>query len=255
MRKQPFRTVLVLFTRDLRLHDQPALAAAVDRAERIVPLFVLDDAVRAAFGAPNRVAFLLDSLGDHDGSLRRRGREQPRRSVLDTPERIELPEGVEAGELPTLGELGARPTAAELPTGGETAGRPRLEAWLDDGLARYAELADNLAAEATSRLSPYLHFGCVSAGEVVARALEREGSEPFVRRLCWRDFNHQLLAANPETAHRDLRPRAAGWRDDEEGFAAWREGHTGYPLVDAGMRQYIPELGTPDYPEPMAVAA
>ncbi len=52
------RTVVVLFTRDLRLHDQPALAAAVERAERVVPLFVLDDAVLATFGAPNRLAFL-----------------------------------------------------------------------------------------------------------------------------------------------------------------------------------------------------
>ena len=121
------------------------------------------------------------------------------------------------------------------------AGRRRLDAWLDDGLARYVELADDLAADATSRLSPYLHFGCVSAGEVVARALEREGAEPFVRQLCWRDFNHQLLAARPELARDDLRPRSAAWRDDDEGFEAWREGRTGYPLVDAGMRQLMAE--------------
>ena len=63
----------VLFTRDLRVHDQPALAAAVDRAEQVVPLFVLDDAVLAAFGAPNRVAFLVDALRDLDASLRERG--------------------------------------------------------------------------------------------------------------------------------------------------------------------------------------
>ena len=128
-----------------------------------------------------------------------------------------------------------------MPEGGESAGRRRLDAWLDDGLARYVELADDLAADATSRLSPYLHFGCVSAGEVVARALEREGAEPFVRQLCWRDFNHQLLAARPELARDDLRPRSAAWRDDDEGFEAWREGRTGYPLVDAGMRQLMAE--------------
>jgi deoxyribodipyrimidine photo-lyase len=327
MDKRPLRTVVVLFTRDLRVHDQPALTAAVDRAERVVPLFVLDDAVLGAFGAPNRVAFLLDALGDLDASLRLRGgalvvrrgnvigetlrvaveagaeavfvgedvsayaqererrlrraltgsrielevfpgvtvvppgdlvpaggdhyrvftpywrrwREEPRRNVLAAPERIELPAGVETGRLPTLAELGAGQTAPELPEGGETAGRRRLERWLDDGLARYGELADVLAADATSRLSPYLHFGCVSPGEVATRALEREGSEPFVRQLCWRDFNHQLLAANPETAHQDLRPRAEGWRDDAEGLAAWRGGRTGFPLVDAGMRQLVRE--------------
>ena len=64
---------VVLFTRDLRLHDQPALAAAVAVAERVVPLFVFDDAVLARFGAPNRVAFLLDALRDLDASLRERG--------------------------------------------------------------------------------------------------------------------------------------------------------------------------------------
>ena len=130
---------------------------------------------------------------------------------------------------------GAARRPRQLPAGGETAGRRRLEAWFDDGLARYGELADDLAADATSRLSPYLHFGCVSAGEVVARALEREGAEPFVRQLCWRDFNHQLLAARPELAREDMRPRSAAWRDDDEalrglaggphGLSARRCGH------------------------------
>jgi deoxyribodipyrimidine photo-lyase len=75
----------------------------------------------------------------------------------------------------------------------------------------------------------------------VTRALEHEGAAPFVRQLCWRDFNHQLLAARPETATEDLRPRAAGWREDEEGLEAWQHGRTGYPLVDAGMRQLMRE--------------
>ena len=171
----------------------------------------------------------------------RRWREQPRRDVLAAPERIELPDGIDTGYWPASTGCGATRRPRRCPRGGETAGRRRLEAWLDDGLARYGELADDLAADATSRLSPYLHFGCVSAGEVVARALEREGAEPFVRQLCWRDFNHQLLAARPELAREDLRPRSAAWRDDDERFEAWREGRTGYPLVDAGMRQLMAE--------------
>jgi deoxyribodipyrimidine photo-lyase len=325
MRKH--RTVVVLFTRDLRVHDQPALAAAVDRGERVVPLFVLDDAVLAAFGAPNRVAFLVDALRDLDASLRARGgalvvrrgnvvgetvrlaldvdattvivsedvsayaqererrlrtglaaagaeldvcpgvtvvppgdlvpdgkdhfrvftpywnrwREQARRDTLTAPAQIRLPAGVEGGRVPEWRELQAGRPSPELPEGGESAGRRRLDAWLGSGLSRYAELADDLGADATSRLSPYLHFGCLSAGEVVERALEVEGAEPFVRQLCWRDFNHQLLAARPELAHEDLRPRPDAWREDEEGLVAWREGRTGYPLVDAGMRQLLRE--------------
>ena len=66
---------IALFTRDLRLHDNPALHAACDECERVLPLFVLDDTVLAWFGAPNRVAFLLESLGDLDRSLRRLGAE------------------------------------------------------------------------------------------------------------------------------------------------------------------------------------
>jgi len=327
MAKPLLRSAVVLFTRDLRVHDNPALSAALERAERVVPLFVLDDAVLVAFGAPNRIAFLLDALGDLGSSLRglggalvlRRGnvvgqtlrvaieagaeavflaedvsgyaqererrlrralaaqrieleafpgitvvppgdlapaggdhyrvftpywnrwREQPRRDVLPAPERVVLPEGIDHGSTPHPGELAGGTTAPDLPLGGERAGRRRLEAWLDDGLSRYAALADVPAADATSRLSPYLHFGCVSAGEVVARSLEHEGAEPFVRQLCWRDFNHQLLAARPETAHEDLRPRAGSWNEDEEALADWREGRTGVPLVDAGMRQLLRE--------------
>ena len=326
MEKHRLRTTVVLFTRDLRVHDHPALTAALERAERVIPLFVLDDAVLTAFGAPNRVAFLLDAFRDLDRSLRERGgalvvrrgnvvaetvkvaleaeadvvfvgedvsayaqererrlrtaltgarlelevfpgvtvvppgdlapaggdhfrvftpywrrwREEPRRDLLPAPERIELPDGLDVGARPTP-ELLKGKRAPGLPAGGETMGRRRLDAWLDGGLARYEELADDLAADATSRLSPYLHFGCVSAGEVVTRALEQEGSESFVRQLCWRDFNHQLLAAQPRIAHEDLRPRAAAWRDDDEGFQTWREGRTGYPLVDAGMRQLLAE--------------
>jgi deoxyribodipyrimidine photo-lyase len=324
MGKPRHRTAVVLFTRDLRLHDHPALTAAVERAERVVPLFVLDEKILAVFGAPNRVAFLLDALADLDAGLRGRGaalvirrgdvlaetvrvaqeadaeavfigadvsgyaqererrlrralagarielevfdgvtvippgdlapaggdhfrvftpywrrwRGQPRRDTLVAPDRIDLPKGLDLGRLD---ELPRGTPAPELPAGGETVGRRRLDEWLDGGLARYGELADDLAADATSRLSPYLHFGCISAGEVVVRALEHDGSEPFVRQLCWRDFNHQLLAAQPRLADEDLRPRAGGWRDDEEGFAAWREGRTGFPLVDAGMRQLLRE--------------
>ena len=66
-------TTVVLFTRDLRVHDNPALHAAVADAAEVVPLFVLDDRVLARFGAPNRVAFLLDALADLRHALVERG--------------------------------------------------------------------------------------------------------------------------------------------------------------------------------------
>jgi deoxyribodipyrimidine photo-lyase len=75
----------------------------------------------------------------------------------------------------------------------------------------------------------------------VERAAGRSGAEPFLRQLAWRDFFHQLLAARPEASRQDYRRRRAPWNDDPEGLAAWREGRTGIPLVDAGMRQLARE--------------
>ena len=125
--------------------------------------------------------------------------------------------------------------------GGETEGRARLERWVRDGLAEYESRRDDLAVEGTSGLSPYLHFGCVSPLELAERAREAPGGEAFVRQLCWRDFHHQLLAAEPRIAREDLHPRHDRWRVDPPALAAWKEGRTGYPLVDAGMRQLLAE--------------
>ena len=72
---------------------------------------------------------------------------------------------------------------------------------------------DALAADATSRLSPYLHFGCVSARALAVRARER-GGDAFVRQLCWRDFYAQILLAQPRTQGEDMRPRGDRWVDD-----------------------------------------
>jgi deoxyribodipyrimidine photo-lyase len=304
------RTAIVLFTRDLRVHDNPALAAAATEAERVLPLFVLDEAVLGPFGAPNRLACLGESLADlgaslgglavrrgdavaetvrlareldapavflaEDASAHARRRERrlrahlevrafashsvmgldelrtsaggayrvftpywrawraaPRRAVLPPP-RIAQPDGVPPGRLPELG----RGESPERPRGGESEARRRLDRFLDGGLERYGALADDLAADATSRLSPYLHLGCLSPLELAARAA---ASEPFVRQLRWRDFFLQLLAACPRTPREDLRPHRAAWREDDDALAAWREGRTGYPLVDAAMRQLAAE--------------
>ena len=109
-------------------------------------------------------------------------------------------------------------------------------------MAAYEDRHDDLAGDATSRLSPHLHFGTLSPVELVHRARRAggPGAEAFVRQLAWRDFHHQVLAARPAAAARRLphpaRPlalrRAAG-----EDIAAWKEGRTGYPVVDAAMRQ------------------
>ena len=160
------------------------------------------------------------------------------RDVLQAPRRVSVPD-IGSASLPSLRVPGVSPA---LPPGGERAGRERVRRWLSSAVDAYEERHDDLAGDATSRLSPYLHFGCLSATELVARARAHGGSgaESFVRQLAWRDFHHQVLAARPAAAHTDYRPRHDRWRrgaDAQSDLRAWREGRTGYPLVDAAMRQ------------------
>jgi deoxyribodipyrimidine photo-lyase len=114
-----------------------------------------------------------------------------------------------------------------------------MQAGCDDGLPRYGELHDDLAADGTSRLSPYLHFGCLSATELVGRTAKRggAGAAAFVRQLAWRDFHHQVMAARPVAAYQHYPTRNDRWLQDQQTLDAWRAGRTGYPVVDAGMRQ------------------
>jgi deoxyribodipyrimidine photo-lyase len=147
------------------------------------------------------------------------------------------------GTLPCAGELGFSPPEADprfLPAPGETAARARLARWTADGLSRYAEHRDLLAADATSRLGQDLHFGLLSPVEMLERCrVPGEGPRAFVRQLCWRDFYGHVLWHWPHAASGPLHDRfeAVPWRDDPDALAAWREGRTGYPVVDAAMRQ------------------
>ncbi len=125
--------------------------------------------------------------------------------------------------------------------GGELAGRARAQDWLRESLRCYGERHDDLAGDLTSRLSAYLRFGCLSPLELAAGARDRPGGTEFCRQLAWRDFFHQAAAAFPDLARADYRPRGGGWRDDPEALAAWRDGRTGVPIVDAGMRQLAAE--------------
>ena len=157
------------------------------------------------------------------------------------PARITLPEGISRGGLPALAELSTAPPAAVAVRGGESAGLARMRRWAGRQLAGYDGRRDDLAADATSRLSAYLHFGCLSPLALAAEMSARPGGAGFARQLAWRDFFHQALAARPDAAWRDYRDRGDHWRDDPEGLAAWQQGRTGYPAVDAAMRQLAQE--------------
>ena len=127
-----------------------------------------------------------------------------------------------------------------LPAGGELAAEQRLSAWLAE-VDGYEQRRDLPADEAgTSRLSSDLRFGTLSPRHVLdVVGTATPGRAAFVRQLAWRDWYAHLLAERPELAHAAMKPGLddVAWRDDPDGFEAWRTGRTGYPIVDAGMRQ------------------
>ena len=323
---------IALFTRDLRVHDNPILHAACNAATQVVPLFVLDTAIlRGGSISANRATFLTGALADLDAHLREQGghlvvrtgdivkgvervvseldahevhlaadvsgysqrREQAlrerllghgcrlqvhahtitvvepgavtpsgggaqfavftpyywrwlraqRRGLLEVPRRITVPP-IATDPLPSPEDLCSGQRSPHLPPGGEAAGRRILSDWLAGPIGDYEQAHDDLAADGTSRLSPYLHFGCISPTEAVHAAEtvhaadgSTAGGQAFIRQLAWRDFHHQVLAARPETVSVDYRTRHDRWRRDEKAAQAWRDGLTGYPIVDAGMRQ------------------
>ena len=132
-------------------------------------------------------------------------------------------------------------------TPGETGAEAALAAFLSRGLKSYGKGRDIPAEPATSRLSPHLHFGEISPWRAVeaARSAAADGRVPaaeadkFVAEIGWREFSAHLLHAFPQITDTAFRPEydAMPWRDDPAGLEAWKRGRTGYPIVDAGMRE------------------
>ena len=104
---------------------------------------------------------------------------------------------------------------------------------------RFAVARSVSSRDGTSRLSPHLHFGTISPRTVLAAVEEAAPSRKFALELAWRDFFHHLLFHFPAVAGESFRPDFRGfpWRDDPAGVEAWKAGRTGYPFVDAGMRE------------------
>jgi len=128
--------------------------------------------------------------------------------------------------------------------GGESEGRKLARAFVrrEDGLAHYRETRDWLAQDATSHLSPHLHFGTVSVRELVRAVRDSNAGKQgkaWLDELVWREFYANVLWHFPHAARGAFRRGydAIAWENDVDKSAAWCEGRTGYPIVDAGMRQ------------------
>lgn len=128
-------------------------------------------------------------------------------------------------------------------TPGEAGAVAALEAFIGGGLATYGEGRDLPGTTGSSRLSPHLHWGEVHPWRVIeaVRAANRSGpdTETYVSEIVWREFSAHLLHHFPQMVQKAFRPEfdAMPWRDDAIALRAWQKGLTGYPLVDAGMRQ------------------
>ncbi|NPV40201.1 MAG: deoxyribodipyrimidine photo-lyase [Anaerolineae bacterium] len=129
---------------------------------------------------------------------------------------------------------------------GEAAARLRLQEFLKTSVSNYALERDRMDLEGTSRLSPYIRFGQLSMRYVYAQGLhsaafskENSGISSWLNELIWREFFIHIMAAFPQVMRGAFRPnlRAVPWRDSSADLQAWQAGLTGYPLVDAGMRQ------------------
>lgn len=162
---------------------------------------------------------------------------------LDAPKRLprigELPWSVEVDELNLLPVLDWTSGMREAWTPGETGGIQILSEFKHETVSRYKEDRDRPDFTGTSRLSPYLHFGEISPRQVWHACQHAPRAEPYLRQLIWREFAHHLLYHFPKTTSEPLRENFLKfpWRTDRKFLRIWQKGRTGYPIVDAGMKE------------------
>jgi deoxyribodipyrimidine photo-lyase len=121
---------------------------------------------------------------------------------------------------------------------GERGAQTALRQFLRDGVSEYSRMRDRPDIAGTSRLSPHLHFGEIGPRQVW-EALRSGAVTPYLRQLGWREFAYHVLIHFPETTDQPLRPEYVRfpWSENAKALRAWQRGRTGYPVVDAGMRQ------------------
>jgi deoxyribodipyrimidine photo-lyase len=124
-------------------------------------------------------------------------------------------------------------------TPGEEAAQKRLHSFAIRSVLRYGEDRNRTDVEGTSRLSPHLHFGEISPIQIWHAVADRPGAEPYLRQLAWREFAYHLLVETPETIREPFQAEFQNfpWRRNTRRLRTWQKGQTGYPLVDAAMRQ------------------
>jgi deoxyribodipyrimidine photo-lyase len=165
---------------------------------------------------------------------------------LPKPKRLVTPAKLTSDPLPPLKKLGFV-LEVPLPPAGEKAALDRMKEFMKGAAARYEKERDLPALEGTSRLSVHLRFGTISPRTVLMAARDAMEKNPkakqeigtFVKELVWRDFYKTILWFFPHVEKGAFKKNLDGlaWENDERLFRAWCEGRTGFPIVDAAMRQ------------------
>ena len=167
--------------------------------------------------------------------------------TLPAPVSIPMARDVPGEEIPTT----PRHLLAKSFPAGEAEAQRRLEQFLQTGIHEYSEARNRMDLDGTSVLSPYLRFGMVSARQAAwaarqaelgaADAMARQSAETWLNELIWREFYASILYHFPHVRQEAFRLqlRDIPWRNSPDKFEAWMEGRTGYPVVDAGMRQML----------------
>lgn len=167
-----------------------------------------------------------------------------RREISAAPKHIVLPQSITIGSIPDTLSGGKRSDLSlDVLHGGETRARERLQKFIAESIGHYHKTNNDLAANATSRLSAYLHFGCISPLEIETQLPNNEGARAWHRQLAWREFYHYVLLCFPANAQQEFQEkyRNLSWGSDDVLLEAWQTGCTGYPIVDAAMRQLLQE--------------
>tara|TARA_R110002096_G_scaffold16106_47_gene55312 strand:- start:2673 stop:4091 length:1419 start_codon:yes stop_codon:yes gene_type:complete len=179
----------------------------------------------------------------------RNWRDREKRSPGPTAKSFQTPEGISSLDAPTLQTWKLSATTTKFLDPGEKAARERLKTALSGPLPDYGSKRDTPAGRTTSRLSQDLRFGLISVREIYSKVNQaaqntdsadaRDSFGKFIGELAWREFYMAILAHWPEVFEVEFNPQWRGlpWDEPGQAFERWCEGTTGFPIVDAGMRE------------------
>ena len=175
---------------------------------------------------------------------------QPKHKPVATLTHLSTPSTPASDPLPTLETWGLHPSGAEILPAGEKAARQRFRQALQERIAHYGERRDLPALAGTTRISQDLRWGLLSIRSIYAAttqameqasAAQRENFHIYLKELAWREFYFALLHFYPEVLQHEFSAqwRGLAWDQPDEKLTAWQQGKTGFPIVDAGMRELL----------------